>query len=228
MCAAFSEYARGRGWIVHPETSGYDLVLVAGRDVRGATPGDQIAVEAKLHDNIQVLFQALPVCRNGQGPAFFGVLVPRPSYEFLVLALRLGISVFHGQTRRNKNAPWEPRCSGLEQLSARRRWVFDAPLWTPDVVVDVPAGVPSPLTTTPWKVNAVRFCLLVKNQMKNKVTSAEFADNGISMTSWRKFGWIEDTGKKAGRRKIYRITDKAPHIKWPHVTEALEKHPLGN
>lgn len=65
-----------RHWIVYPETAGYDLILV-----QRAT-GVQVAIEAKLTLNLNVLNQILPGrhdigwTRPSQGPDYRAVLVP--------------------------------------------------------------------------------------------------------------------------------------------------------
>jgi hypothetical protein len=55
----------------------------------------------------------------------------------------------------------------------------------PPIDFEVPAGVPSPRSVTPWKVGAVRLCMLLREQ--GFVTSRDFKDCGIAFSPyWRR------------------------------------------
>lgn len=223
LCEAFAKYAEDMGWVVYPETSECDMLLVAteGVKTRGVRPGEQLTVEAKLRDGIEVLAQAMPSNRMRSGPNFVGVLVPRATLEFAQVAHRLGIKVFSGQKEKwaHKGKEWARHLEGLEIMSSRYH-LFDEPLWLPEVRIWVPPGVPNPSYVTQWKMQAVKLC--IHGLRRGYLTTADFIEFSVDTTLWFRHGWIEDTGEKIGRRKKYRVNKKrAPHTMYPEIFDAL-------
>jgi len=223
LCVEFAEYAKTLGWRVYPETSGFDLLLVAAPEVKtvGARPGEQIGVQAKLTVNMHLFAQAIPNARANAGPNFFAVLVPSADTDCFAVARRLGVVVFTAAMYRKwSDPPWQKKLGGLEHLIARHH-VFDAPAWTPEVEIWTPPGVKSPSIITPWKIDAVKLCLL--GEKKGFLTTVDFIEHGISTTLWVARKWIVDTGDKIGKRKKYRLGEVTPHLLWPEITEALRR-----
>lgn len=238
MLGAFLDGARAAGWEVYPETAGFDAVLVATEQLAAAHThyqvGDQVAVEAKLRPSIKVLEQALPPdvrggCRDECPSAdFYVIVVPHRGgvYALQTVARALGINVVSANPRRpdddddDRNA-FELTFGRFRVPHTRwRRHLRDGPrLWTPPAPVDVEAGVPSPSSVTPWKVEAVRLCLELQGQA---ITTRAFAKRGLSHRTFLERGWLETTGRD-GRHQLYRLTDAAdrPDRKYPEVTESL-------
>lgn len=231
LCEAFTAFATHRGWRVFPETAGFDLLLVATRDVvlRGVMPGDQIGVEAKLSDNVEVLYQALPRNDTAVGPNFHAVLVPRAKPAFTVLARRLGIVAFEGCGLRWNSERWDRRewtrdVFAFHPLLYQSRHYYTEACWHPEIDVWVPPGVSGPRRITPWKVAAVKLCLHGKTQ--GYLTSDDFRTFGISMSRWVRGAWVVATGEKRGRRNLYVVNesntkDPPPHLRWPEIADAL-------
>lgn len=230
LCTLLSERAREQGWHVHPEIPGHDLLLVATPEVKtvNARAGDQIGVQAKLRPNFEVLTQAMPRTWGNKGPHFHAVLVPVASKEFDQVATRCGIVVMEATRRvwsQNENCWVRTRGIGheLRYLPPSMRHYYDSMEWHPEVEILVPAGVKSPRTVTPWKVNAVRFCLEAVE--RGFITTDDFRKAGLSMTVWRQKNWIEPTGDRIGRSMKYRLVleNNPPHLAWPEIAERLSQ-----
>lgn len=181
LCEAFAAAARLQGWTVYPETCGWDLLLVAA-------DGLQVGVQAKLRGNVEVIAQAVaPVAfarlygsnsRNpGQGPDHVAALVPLATREFRDVCAECGVLVFAAwegydhDERRRKVCIDAPR-PDEKYLRARRRVFPGGRHDLPEFVPDVPAGVPSPVRLTEWKVKAIRLCALLRS--RGWLTSADF------------------------------------------------------
>lgn len=216
LCTAFAEAASAAGWVVYPETSGCDLLLVAREDVRtrGCHPGDQIAVQAKLRANIDVLAQALPDLRASSGPSFTAVLVPKCTREFRTVAHRLGVLVI-AATRFRKGPIVFDWVNDLTRLE------YSVPLWTPDVEVWTDPGVKAPKSITPWKMSALRLCLVAMNQ--GYLLYSDFKAARVSMTVWRRKKWIKDSGLRIGKQTRYTLVDEKmpPHLLYPEVFASI-------
>jgi hypothetical protein len=217
LCDRFSELARGRGWSVYPETSDCDLLLVATNKTttRQATPGMQIAVEAKMQANVTVLRQAMPAWHGDAGPDFHVALVPTATSDFRELARRLQVEVYETHPKRKKDP------TILDALPLRMKQYYGTPLWYPDIELWTPAGVRSPTKITPWKVKAINLCLDCLE--RGFLTSSDFRNIGMSMTRWVQNKWIKANGKKQGRAWEYVLNEEAkpPHIKYADVAQQI-------
>jgi hypothetical protein len=230
MMEAFGAHARAEGWLVFPETSGFDMLLVATDRVHalGVQPGDQVGVEGKRACNMRVLVQAMPK-NTGAGPHYHLVVVPRLDPDFAELARTVGIMAVAAANR-----DWG-RSRGLWVKSDFRfdlkifptfyRQYYEEPCWHPEVEIWVPSGVASPKTISPWKVKAVRLCMVARRQ--GFLTSDDFRQHSISMGVWRTRRWLIPTGEKKGRLTKYVLNelkypyDPPPHLKYPEILEAL-------
>lgn len=226
LCATLIEEARACGWLVFPETSEYDLLMVATSEVRthNIRTGEQIGVHAKLHANIEVLYQALPMMHRDRGPSYHAILVPVASQEFRSVAHRCGIIVLEGAKYHRAHREYRRSTgSDLLYLPAHQRQYYSEPLWYPEMEINTPAGVRSPKKITPWKVNAVRLCLEAIE--KGFVLNADFRTAGISMTLWRQKKWIVATDQHIGKSIKYVINESAdpPHKQWPEIAEKLRE-----
>lgn len=94
----------------------------------------------------------------------------------------------------------------------------------PELVVHVPAGVPSPRTSSAWKVAAVR--LMLRLRAGELLTSEDFAEAGVNINRFRQSRWIRDSGQRKGRLYLYTAGDGTnysapPDEQWPEIVEAL-------
>ena len=176
LCEAFAATATAGGWVVYPETAGWDLLLVR-RDV-------QVGVQAKLLGRPWVLLQACPDRRERRGPHYRLALVGgwpgrgesaqrNARAEFCALAHHLRILVAtppdHDAVVFGYHDSWVMSLMHPPLNLGRRRcvrpsldwrwyrWRPEAPETLPPIVPRVPAGVPSPETVTSWSVAAVRL-----------------------------------------------------------------------
>jgi hypothetical protein len=199
LCARFRTAAEADGWVVYPEVSGWDLVLVwpgvspVPDGEVGPVSGDQVGVHAKLRANADVLWQALTAARDRRRPDYATVLVRVAGEAFRRVASELGLGVY---TDRHCG-PWSSRRCAVRP---RKRVVAPATrirdgdrLWLPPVVSDAPAGVPSPSALTPWRVQALRLCGRLRE--RGYVTRRDFSELGISPTTWLADGrWLVRDG----------------------------------
>ncbi len=226
LCVDFAEHAKSLGWKVFPETSGCDLLLVAGDGVKtvGVDAGDQVGVQAKLKGNLEVLRQSIPGPHQTSGPAYQAVLIPEVTPDFEYIARELRILVFKGST----NNGWGPASKKIKGFGTSLIWVprdlklyYDAPLWHPDVELWTDPGVSSPKSITPWKVNSVRLCLDAIE--RGHVTTAHFREARISIKRWIDNKWLKDTGERVGKSKRYVINDatRPPHVLYPEIAAKI-------
>lgn len=230
LCSSFAAAARAGGWTVYPETSGADLLLVAGPDVgKPFKPGDQVSVQAKLQVSVGLVRQALPPRPPMPSADFYVVVTPKLGSvaDLRMVCIRLGIGLCSAAPVRTSR--WE---AGIPMFTedfgvrgSSRRWPrverTAARLWVPDVVVDTPAGVPAPTSVTPWKLAAVRLCV----SGQTTLTSADFKAAGIGIRRFIDNGWIELVGKR-GRLNTYKLTDARdrPDRAYPEIAAALAKN----
>lgn len=188
LCSLFAADARKNGWAVYPEQGTWDLLLVRGS---GKAAVVQVGVQAKLKANLHVLSQALPPIsrsyRNKKqfdsGPHYRVVLIGsypgrKPKQQFTYsqmfyhLAVFLKIVVADCRFPQWINAGYagnkhigRTRYSYRGRLDLRHyRWKSDQLVWIPPFVPDLPAGVKSPQTVSPWKLAAVQLENLCNHQ----------------------------------------------------------------
>lgn len=206
LCDVMSRVAREAGFAVHPECSGWDLLIV-----HRAT-GEQIGVQAKLRPNVGVLAQCL-VGRGQPGPGIHAVLVPGLPDAFVTIAEHLNIEAFAAEGLQAVH---------LELvLKQKYRWQHSALAWAPDVEIVTPAGVPSPRSITKWKLSAVKFCLLLRR--RGYVTPADMRTHGLHRAFW--FLPRSPLLRSNGERGQYVFADpdspSNPDMRWPEITQAI-------
>ncbi len=221
LCEHLAIVAREQNFEVHPETSGWDLLLVAGENCCGFEKGDQVGVQAKLRANFQVLIQAWTPegpadLQQRPGPHYYAVLVPRANDGFIDIARRFQITVLEGQY------------IDRQPLSFKRWYRFEhkALCWVPTVeILAVAGGVASPRSITPWKLGAINLCLTCVE--RGYITKADFVENNISMSKWHQLGWIFRSevvrvdGKKEYRYQL-RLENQPPLVRYPEIAAALQ------
>lgn len=216
-------------------------------------PGEQIGVHAKLKPGVEVLHQAMPrqygyhTRKAGtltkEGPHYYAILVPFATQEFVELAQRLGIYVMTALVRASAFshigyshgdlAPLPGYGLVADTRRAQRGYTFTyqrmdhiTPCWVPEVEVETPAGVKSPRQITPWKMAAVRLCVL--GLEKGYLTTVDFKAAKVDMSRWFQKGWIKahDWVVENGKRMKRYVIDESkspPHLQYPEVIEALGK-----
>jgi hypothetical protein len=220
------------GWIVYPETCGWDMLLVLTepqeltprqRLIRGrrvATQrlgaGTQVGIEAKLRANSTVPRQALPDndwrdVEQQCGPDYRAVLLPKAGADFRLVAGRLDIIVLTPE-----ESYLGPVAGRLESVLWRSNaWPHDSREPVPDVVPDVPAGVPCPVKLTRWKLGAIK--LSIRLRAKGFLVRADFKEFGVNPGTWY-HRWLQADGKDPRSRGL----------KWvaaPDFTPFDEQHP---
>jgi hypothetical protein len=248
LCAELTAEARQLGFVVYPETEGWDLVLVATRalvdraDLRwveacGIQIDDQIGVQAKLTGNICVLSQCLTT--SVYRPHFVAALVDRADSDFVTVTTALGIVPLYRIFKRGKR--WQLWKDPLDFGGFKRvRRAAASGLQLPPIVPDLPAGVPSPRSLTTWRLGALRLCHLLRT--RGWITAADFAAVKVDRRRWVR-QWVKpattcgdcrDKGVSPrtaetcpscnGTPKKYYIIAKnnsLPDVGWEAVTEQL-------
>ena len=212
LCEAWVA-AAPEDWVFHPECGGWDLLV--------ETPWGQLGIQAKLKANLSVLEQAIRHRFHGTGPAFHSVLVPRSSGDFDAVARALKVIVFNPDPNYGGDGLIF-KAFGYHCLIDARRWHHDDEHKIPPVQSHQKAGVPSPSPLTPWRVKALKLCALLRQRAY--VTSRDFKDAGVSMTTWtRDERWLRPAGKEGRLTKyagIYTAPD-FPDRGWEAEQKAL-------
>ena len=238
MLTAFTEIARGMGFRVVPEACGHDLILVAGAELKppgryqhfpdAVEPGDVIAVEGKLRGSVEVLRQALPPHRRTWTNAadvaaadFYAVVIPDYDSDFLDVATGIDVSVWTMCPASGSEEHWTRRPAELKRFEVRHgsRVVGHPRLDVPTLDVEMPAGVPAPRKLTPWKIAAVRLCLL---GAQRDLTAADFVGTPVSVRSLEDRRWITRVSGR-GKSAVFRLADHPgrPDRVYPEIVAAI-------
>jgi hypothetical protein len=200
MCRKFVDELRASGWVVYPEVSDWDFVVV-GKTSRihpflGYNKIDKdvtIGFQAKLKANFKVLAQALTT----SGPTYRYVLVPDGSPEFRAVARHCGVGVvttrnigyLESVTSKKPIGDWMMAIAGGQVKEFPRGEKF----WLPPIEsTAIVPGQPSPRQLTKWRVGAIRLCAVLRS--KGFLTQQDFDDHGVSSQRWKKL-WLRKSGK---------------------------------
>lgn len=238
MLTAFAELARTMGFRVVPEACGHDLLLVAGDELRGPNryepapdaiePGDVIAVEGKLRGSVTALRQALPPYRRkfermsdpSSAADFYAVVIPERDDDFESIAIALDVSVWVMRPPQGDPEHWGHRPAELQWFNVRHgsRVVGHPRLDVPALDVAITPGLPAPRRLTPWKVGAVRLCLLAAQR---PLTVEDFARTPVSVRSLADRGWITREGR--GKTATFRLLEHPtrPDLAYPEIAAAI-------
>lgn len=218
LCREFSAHAENLGWEVHPEVSGWDLLLQATDAVRcsGIAPGDQIGVQAKVRPNLEVIAQTLRYSSYVSGPHYRAILVPElvkaSRYTFPPIAHELRCLLFH----KNK---WKGWANVLLEVPIHYRLHFDSTCWVPPYDNVQGGGHASPTTVSDWKIRAVTFCI----QYQSKTfTAADLRYRNLAYSTFKSAGWLKEVGK-AGRARLYKLDPdaKTPDKKYVWLADQI-------
>lgn len=222
LCAAFiADIHEQRGWIVYPETAGFDILLVR------EDTGHQLGLEAKLTLNAKVADQIIPGPGSAAyygcpwGPDWRGIIVPAITEASAGIAKMLGIlgvmtfTPERDYSRQRWGGDWKERW----KFSIEEPGYYDlhwhdwnpglrCPL--PELVPSVAAGVPAPIQLTPWKIGALK--VMADLELDGFVTSKSVRERGVDP---RRFcaadGWLTPLGDaKWGAGRIPRFDLQHP------------------
>lgn len=158
---------------------------------------------------------------------FYAVVIPdgADTWDFRIVAAALGVCVWTMRApipadpgdRWSREAPAALMLfdvlPGARVLGRQRPAI-------PELDVDMVAGTPAPRRLTPWKIAAVRLCLL---GMERDLTTADFAAHPpCTARSLVDRGWAELVGR-TGRTGVYRLTDSPtrPDRAYPEIAAAI-------
>jgi len=206
LCQYFiQEFNALPGWTCYPEAAGFDVLVVH-------ESGRQIGVEAKLALNAKVADQIMPEPRDDYwgrpGPDHRLVIVSKitdASAGIAKMLKCLGVTVLCPRKtydqKRGEIYTFDLRHQLLDRdgtaspYSADRMfdWWPSERCRVPMLATTLPAGVPSPMSLTPWKEAAMKVVALMRSQ--GFITAKQIAAHGIGVTSWtqspgRKPAWL--------------------------------------
>ncbi len=144
-------WARRGGAAVHPECSGWDIVIVA-------PSGEQIGVQAKLRPTLDVIGQAIGGMAANQGPDIVAIAVPVHNVTLDRVARALDMTMLLGVALAPRG-----HVDFKQWMRLARRRVTTKRCWVPEVEIDIPCGVPSPRTVSPWKMGAAKVCARLRD-----------------------------------------------------------------
>lgn len=151
----------------------------------------QIGIEAKLALNAHVVSQALPESRwsADTGPDVRAVLVPEGGGgHFQTICDFIGISIIRLYSHNRFNTlgySFQPPLPEIGQDWGEHWWWDQCPIKRhelPEYVPDVPAGAPSPLRLTYWKIKAIKVSILLDKQ--GHLTRQDFKDLQFDARRW--------------------------------------------
>jgi hypothetical protein len=149
MCEELAQRASQNNWVVYPEQGGWDLLLVR-RNI-------QVGVQAKLRPTVKLLSQAI-VSEIYPGPHYRAVAVGNLDHkerkDIIKIARICGLILIDMSLHPDY---W---LYAAERDKTSWRYYRHSPnklLWTPPFVPKLAAGVPAPITVSPWKIASVKL-----------------------------------------------------------------------
>lgn len=221
LCSSFIAAMNASGWKAYPESGGYDILL--------EKDGLQLGVEAKLKFTARLMRQILPYPNQTTGPNYLGILLPFVDRDVAEVADRCRLIYFypHGSSIGDSaqftfKDPFDNRYLNIRGL---KQWDFKSPLKVPEFTPDVPAGVPSPVQLTPWKIAALKVCATL--EINGHVTKKDFDLFGIKPSLWTQRNWLAyDVQRKwyVRGRKGPPMPDQHPVV-FAEIVAKFKTHP---
>lgn len=215
LCAAFIAWAKTKGFTSYAETAGWDILLVDAED-------RQTGIQAKMDLNLKVIAQAIEdqVWREHPGPDHRAILVPfeREGTRSILAVCGLGLFVPYSNPypSRHERAWMFDR---YDQGVHPHDWNPTTRCTLPGYIPDVPAGVPSPRTLSPWKVGALKVIALL--DLRGWVKRDEIRECGNDPRRWcASDGYL----RPGGEEKWIRADHTPPfHIQHPTVYAQIRR-----
>lgn len=224
FCRGLREWAESLGFAVHPEVSGWDLVLVPAADARlgrngpDVLAGDQVGIHAKLRANCDVLAQAATYGPESRRPRHPYVAVPEAGASFRYVARRLGIGVIvtdpdRREVRKAQHAAYPgPTPPEFSPRTVQAPTLHPGPQLTlpPIACRSIVAGAPSPRQLSPWRVKALRFLAFAR--ARDVVTASQLMGFGLHRQWVERWldpvDWTAETNKRRQQVRVrtYRLT----------------------
>ena len=182
LCAVFIKDATKIGWKCYPETAGFDILAVNEH-------GHQCGIEAKLKLNLKVIEQIMPLAwyadnEMTSGPNHRAILVPNADSPALVSLLHhAGVSVISRRTY------FDDFVGGMFNAEPMYDHNPKTLCTLPEYMPEVPAGVPSPVQLTRWKIGALRVMAIL--EYDGFILRRDFSDLKIDPRRWCSGdGWL--------------------------------------
>lgn len=232
LCAAYADEARAAGWVVYPETAGFDMLMV--RPEGDAHAGVQIGVEAKLTLNAKVAAQILDSVpfeeKWERGPDYRVALVGSigGAAGIATLLQRCGVVVVAPHAGAHEGSTYSYSHLWPTDNAARpSRWQLGGDArcawfdWNPkqrcelpEFVPTVAAGVPAPLQLSRWKIGALR--VVAHLQIHGSISPAEIKQYGCDPSRWCRgpVRWLDPAarGRFARGGTLPRFEDQHPDV----------------
>lgn len=212
MCDEFIAQYTTAGWVVYPETFGFDMVAVSPE-------GERVGIEAKLHPNTLVLDQAIG--RPTGAVHFRAVLVPHAPSDFRHVASTLRLSVL--ELPDDQTPMFYAGNCAYHDPTRGKRWQTDVTEPLLAHPMKMRAGLPAPRSVTKWKVTAVTFCL---QNMGRQFTAKQFhEETKLHMGRWEAYDWVVKAGKTSTKRpeNLWSLSEAAdrPDLQYPELADAI-------
>lgn len=196
LVCLFRDLADRERWEFYPENQAWDFLM------QDKLTGTQIGFQAKLKINSNVVEQCLSLLSKGtiQGPNFGAVLIPFSETQIK------SFDKFKKRCLAKKLLIFTERDS-LQLLSPNWEWArfrFKEPVWIPPFVPDLPAGVKSPRSVTPFKVGVVLLCAAMRAGLQPTQKQIKEYRAGSIYSYWDKY-----LKKLPGRPARYAIIDES-------------------
>lgn len=192
MCDDFIEKNKDH-FDIYPECYGYDMLLFSKIDEV------QIGVQAKLKNNLQVIYQILDNTENMNlklkriGPHYRAILSPEIDGRYRMLCRRLGIAHFN---------PYDAIMIDIPDFGWRIKPFYESPLQPhiqrhtrPELKLNDSPGKSSPKNLSTWRVAAIKAMVIYYKQ--SYITSSQLRELGINPSSFDQ--WFYLSKEKIGR-----------------------------
>ncbi len=196
LCEAFINNLSDK-WDVYPECYGWDMLLVNVID------GYQAGVQAKLKENIYVIYQALTLLNDYYnharkiGPDYAIILTPSVGLDFRTVCEKCGLI----NCNQNYNLDL--------LLPMHNKLLFQQQYEVPKFKLQSKCGVSSPRRMSKWRENALN--IMLEYDKKGYVTSADFKKLSLShsLMSTEFFRPNENREKDGKLLKYFLIEEKS-------------------
>lgn len=213
LCEKFLDNISDK-WDVYPEFNGWDIFLSRKED------GLQIGIQAKLRNNIYVLYQALSLTTNSWGdirefgPDHIAVLTPFKTGDFDLVCNCCGIN----HLTPNVTIDMVLSHFKLKKTGCQKRYTL------PEYKLISKCGVSSPRNMSKWRINALK--LMVEYYNKKYVTSKDFKKFDLNSTTMTAL-FFKPSGEKEGKLFKYILSEeKSPIIGYEKEFEAINTPPV--